>query len=918
MVIKELEIQGFKSFATKTRLTFDRPITAVVGPNGCGKSNILDALKWVLGEKSVKSIRGESMQDVIFSGTDTKNPANFAQVSLTLDNSGRVFDLAMNEVKLSRRVYRDGQSQYFINDSRVTRRELEHLLMDTGLGKTSYNFMEQNRMDMILSSKPEDRRIIFEEAAGISRFKAQREEAEKNLENAQLNITRLQDIISELEREVKLKTGQAEKTEKYNKLLEDQKEHDLRIKYLNLRKTETSLIELDEKLQKKLQDKEKIKQKIIQLEEKVMLFEKDRDQKQQELHQKDITNQVSREKIAQWQNLLEEQKTRRELLVKEKENIAQQMSLHEKRLKNLRTDLNGQNQLTLELDVRLEDAQATINDLQQKSDRALEQIENLKKEREAYMGEEAAQNATLLELRAEHESVIQELLIALKQEKENWQKHEQEQLRLQKDVTEAITGIETDLQSIIDNAKDGKAVTLGDLRKIQTAFKNRNLAEEIGRLGLLGQSLRHLLFEKGGIHSKKEELDEEIKKAQSRLGELDELKKNCDEEISAARDRQIKAQQEQETIRGDLKSFEVQKTSIKEREKNLNDQVKHEEASVKFFKEKYNYTEDQILFIDQEARRLEGDINNLKTGIEKEVSKIESLEKQIARIDEQREKIHKQIFQENEKNSTLFEAVNELEIKHGTLMAGKEALIQEVFNDYNLTYAELEEQFSNSRINLDKEKEKISEIQQKIEELGPINPLAIEELKTVQKLYDHNETQLNDIVDAKKNILAVIEEIHEKSEKLFLDSFGQIQQNFQSSFQKLFKGGQVKLELQDADKPLESGIDIQVQPPGKRPKSLRVLSGGEKTLTAIALMFAIYLVRSSPFCVLDEIDAPLDDQNVGRFLTLLNDFLSKSQFILITHNKKTMAHADAIFGVTMQEPGVSRLLSVELSKGESG
>ena len=309
---------------------------------------------------------------------------------------------------------------------------------------------------------------------------------------------------------------------------------------------------------------------------------------------------------------------------------------------------------------------------------------------------------------------------------------------------------------------------------------------------------------------------------------------------------------------------------------------------------------------------MENFISQLKSGIRKELQQIEAIRKRLSRLDEKKEQHHKQVKNEKEKLNQLFESTNDLEVKIGTYLGSKETLLQDLYNDYNMTYDEVKEQMGRLRIQVENEKSKLYSIKKNIEKLGPINMMAIEQLKNIEEMYNHNFTQKQDIENATAKIIEVIDDIHKKSEELFLTSFNKIQDNFRQIFQRLFRGGDVSLNLQDPSKPLESGMEIQVQPPGKRARSLRLLSGGEKALTAIALMFGIYKVRSSPFCVLDEIDAPLDDANVDRFLTILTDFSENSQFILITHNKKTMSRANAIFGVTMDEPGVSRIISVEL------
>ncbi len=898
MIIKELEISGFKSFANKTRVHFDTSFTAVVGPNGCGKSNILDAVKWVLGEKSVKSIRGEKMEDVIFSGTETRKPANFAEVILTLDNETKIFRLDVPFVKIGRRLYRDGQSQYFINDKRVSRKEVEDLLMDTGIGKSSYSFMEQGQMDMILSSKPEDRRYIFEEAAGISRFKSQRGEAEKNLESAQLNITRLMDILGELEREHKLKTSQAEKTEKYRELIARQKEHDLKIRYVNLMEIDNRLQEYDEKLNRKRSEREKVQQKVLLMQEKLELQEKERREKTEELHTKGVTNQISRDRIIEWQNSIAIMTEKRKELDLQKLNVQQQMQKVEKRVKQLNEELSAQNQMTLQLDLHMEDARKALETVRIK---LVERHEKEKITLEAISsnGKSLAENrAYTNELREKMEVVIQDLLSSLKQETAQWEK-------FSVDRDKKIEALKNIIERIFSESN-----RLPNL----TGIDKQTLLSQIDEVSSLPPGLYHILFEKGGVHSRKEELDERIILAEQRARELEHEKIALQENLEQLREEERSLIRHQETILGDIKSYNVQKDSFFEKEKNLQEHIAHERSSLQFIQNQFAKLDKDIINLDQEQKNRESEITRLQQGIQKEIERIESLEKAVEKLEARKEEMLQAIHRENQKVTEIYDSMNELEIKLGTLIGTREAQIQDIYNDYNLTIDEIKEQIGSMKIQTGAEKAKLSEIQKAIEELGPINPLAIEELKTVQQLVDHNREQLEDLTRARNDILGIIKEIHQKSEDLFSSTFRQVQENFAQIFNKLFHGGTVDLHLTEPEKPLESGIDIQVQPPGKRPRSLRLLSGGEKALTATALLFSLYMVKSSPFCILDEIDAPLDDQNVGRFLKMLEDFRGGTQFIIITHNKKTMHEADSIFGVTMEEAGVSKLMSVEINR----
>ncbi len=905
MTVKEIEIFGFKSFAAKTRIELNREITAVVGPNGCGKSNILDAVKWVMGEKSAKSMRGDKMEDIIFSGTEHKKPAGYAQVDILFDNADHTLQLEYDQVKITRKLYRDGQSQYFINDTRVTRKEIENVFLDTGLGKASYSFMQQGQMDMILSSKPEERRYIFEEAAGIARFKSQKEEAEKKLENTDVNLTRLADILSELERELNIKKSQSKKTEQYNQLAAKKKERELKVHHATLSEMDDTIAGLNHKLEKKMADFEKNRQKILQLEEKILTFDTEREKLQSELHENDTANKIASEKIVQFEKNIELNQSRKNAMQNELATIDEQIRKVQARIQDLKSKGHSQKQLSLQLDNRLENAEKSLEQISRKT-------EETQKNLESHI-EEVSQNQNHIEkiridlktTRSEQAQIVQDLLNYLKQEKENWQK---ELVLLDEQSAQLAAQIDEAGAILNDPGQDHSDI----LRQLRKTIHPEQWKKHLENIGKKEHTLWNVLFEKGGIHARKEDIDEKILNFEKKIEDTEKRNRDLAKSIEAARDNITELMKQRETIYGDIKSFETQKHSFNEQEKTLQDQLQHEESRSQYFVAKHGEIEAEIVQLQKKETQINKEIEEIRKGMKSQESKIGSIRQKIERFQKQKTEAYHSLQNESQKSQVFIDGTNELEVKIGTTLGAREALVQELYNVYNLTQDELSEKFKQKKIDIEAEKNAIRDINREIQELGPINPLAIEELKTVESLYEHNKEQLDDIVKARKDVLDVIEGIRKKSETLFVATFDQISENFRTVFRKLFQGGNVDLALTERDKPLESGIDIQVQPPGKRARSLRLLSGGEKALTATALMFAIYMVRSSPFCVLDEIDAPLDDTNVGRFLNLVSEFKGSTQFMIITHNKKTMTHAQSIFGVTMEEPGVSTLLSVEV------
>jgi len=914
MFINRLEIFGFKSFGEKTVVHFQDNMTAVVGPNGCGKSNILDSIQWVLGEKSVRSMRSEKMEDVIFSGTENTKPSGYTQVDIFFNNKSRILPVDQDEVIITRKLYRDGQSQYFLNQKKVMRKEIEETLMDTGLGKSSYSFMQQGQMDMILSSKPEERRYIFEEAAGIARYKQQKEEAFKKLENTELNITRLKDILHELSRELSIKKNQSEKTKEYSKLEETRKLHEKKITYLNITEMENNIDQFNDKLQKQTGLYEKSRQKIIQLEEQVIGTEKEKDRLVHELHSIDLSKELSVEKIHQLEKYITEDEQRKGQITGEIEQIQIKVTQHEERIESLKKQYHNQKQLFLELDHQIDNAEKSIKSIHDQINGATDTIGKSQKELTRLHSELEQNGSNLKKLNNEKEVIIQQLLNYINEAKVNWAdliSHIEEDKNI---FMEEINWIIDNISGLSVKVKENKDSIDTAIQPILRHLKETNWTRWLDKFGEVEKTFWKKLFDPSGIHSQKEKIDKEITKTEQSAIQIRKDINFNERLVQENKEKLTELHTKKESISGDVKSIQVQKSNVNEMEKSIHEQIKNEEQQLLYFKQRYGSLETELLQIQKRNSSLKKEISDLQNVMGAENKKLDTIRDNIKKLEEKKDKFHQQIKDENNRSKSQFEASNDLEIRIGTLLGSKEALIHDLYNNHNITFDELKEEFKSKRIDLQKEKGFLLEIQKKIQSLGPINPLAIEELNTIQNLYDHNNEQLKDIVEAKNHVLQILKEIEDKSEKLFTESFTQISNNFREVFQKLFNGGDIKLELTNPENPLISGIDIHVQPPGKKPRSLKLLSGGEKALTAISLMFAIYMVKSSPFCIMDEIDAPLDDQNVGRFLHLLDDFSQKTQFLLITHNKKTMAKCSSIFGVTMETPGISKLISVELKK----
>jgi len=903
MYLKSMNIIGFKTFADETDLIFDPGFTAVVGPNGSGKSNIVDAIRWVLGEKSAKGLRGEKMDDVIFHGSETREPAGFSEVSIHLDNSNKIFHIDFPTVKITRRLYPDLTNEYYINNSRSLRKDVEKLLMDTGVGKSSYSIMEQGKVDQILNSKPEDRRAIFDEAAGISRFKQDRIDTEKKLQYTSQNLLRIFDIMSTMERELETKEKQAKRAEKYFGLKNDLTEIDKNLRYLKWKslknrqkKVETELQEVSEKNQsimKKMNDdarllesfeekKYEMERKIAEIDRKLLDF----------LSQKEIL----REKIEKNKSIIlefdkrvgEESYSLDNDLQKKEKYDGEKLSLEE----SLDQVLNG-----------LEDTEKNIQILISRKQNLDTEMESLRRDSTQKEERIKENDKNFFGLREELKDIIVSLINQIEERKKEYSQLEEKR----KDMKfYLLSGIDEFLNSIQSGSSN--SITENKLMEYKVFLQNFIEIEDI---------FRDIIFDKDGMLSKKEGLDikiEELIQYNDSLTEkIRENAKNIDDlyyRINEIKEEIVK-----------LEKYILEMNSKKE---SLGEQKK----SITGF---LNDTEYRI----QSSKHTIESINNRKKGFEDEViileEKIESSYTEFLKISKilesekiELKEIHSKILElknssgrDQEEFKSLLPLISDLERKSSVLKTQLDSFSEELYNDYSMTDLELESEKQNTSLKQDVEESKLREIKSEIQLLGSINPLAIDEYQSIKEVYEHHRSQKEDIEKSKNDIEGVLKNINLESEKIFLEIFELIRINFQETFSTLFNGGRAMIELTDKNDLLNSGIEIIAEPPGKHVQNLKLLSGGEKSMTVIALLFAIYMVRPSPFCFLDEIDAALDEVNKTRFCQILDKFKDKSQFIVVTHAPPTISRANTIFGVTSEEPGVSKVVSLKMEEAKN-
>jgi len=1185
LFLKCIEMQGFKSFADKIILHFDKGITSVVGPNGSGKSNISDAVRWVLGEQSAKSLRGSKMEDVIFAGTQHRKPVGFAYVSLTLDNSDKTLPLDYSEVTISRRVYRSGESEYFINKTTCRMKDVHELFMNTGIGKEGYSIIGQGRIDEILSTRSEDRRAIFEEAAGIMKYKVRKKEALRKLENTKQNLLRVDDIIIELESQLEPLKDQAEKARKYLELSGELKELEVSLYIDSIEKNQARINEMEnlfskirqdiqnendrienkkkdnrektERLEKLKNDLEVIRNELFDIDRETGRFE-NRIQIDEEKIKNLESGNISADQDIEGTKIriesidkdIEKRNKRLENLQREHENFSMLLTQAEQKLNEIiarldkkereielmkqevmdklddlsesRTKLNSLKnerkalkerqqkvnaeirKIMLERDqetLRLEEA---VNDLRKAKESLSKQKENLGEKEDCYQqGKKEIEQlreeqnkvmqdlqstksrlrvltdmenslegyqhsvrailkachengdfgggvygalAQLINVRERYETAIEVSLGAalqnivvrdeltakasieflkannigratflpvssvkprvLDHNTVNQLKHEKGFLGLASDVVQC----QKTYRDIILNLL-GRTVVVNDMdeaitisRKYGYSFRIVTLDGEILNPGgsitggsrpsktssLLSRSrlIRELEKRTETFIRRNEQLEDECVEKASGLRQMEEninqLRKDYqDQELIVLKQEQfvssvkenignmtakqdmlqveyneleqgIKAlredtEEEQKRLSSIEESIELLRKTIEENQlKNKEEQASRDaihmdindyKVSVNSIIESINQTKETIERMTEEKsilaesiqKRLEVQVKNnerieaLKSeiaGIKQKIQgykeiktgknlKFEALQDEVAVLEEDVSQMVDALSSHNETIRALQEEYGKLEVRQAKLQTELEAIQNRLWDEYELTYQTAEE-YKKEIQGIKKTQERINELKTAIRELGPVNVSAIEDYSKTMERFRFLTTQKEDLVKSEEKLNRVIREMTSIMRKQFIEEFHKINYNFNVVFRELFEGGRAEVVLVNPEDVLESEIEIIAQPPGKKLQNMLLLSGGERALTAIALLFAILKMRPVPFCILDEIEAALDDSNVYKFAEYIRRFTDTTQFIVITHRKGTMEYSDALYGVTMQEYGISSVVSLKL------
>lgn len=925
MFLKSLDIFGFKSFADRTHIDFSSGITALLGPNGCGKSNVVDAMKWVLAESKSKNLRADKMEDVIFAGTANRPALNVAEVALTISNENSLLPLEDTEIEIKRRLYRSGEAQYFINGRQVGPSEIRKLFMDTGVGKAAYSVMEQGKIDQILSSKPEDRRYLFEEAAGISRSKAECADAERELEKTKQNLQQIEISLAEIKRSYDTLKIQSEKTTKFRKIKEEIFNIQLDIQLLKLKnfietksRNETSIVEVEEKRNKVRKEIEDIQNSLTENTD----FVKDL-QEQVYACQNELTK-IMGEKNGKLE--LQKQQSTRLAEIKDKIN---QLEIKKTNIQNRIDNLNeevGDAQSNLhEKKKYLEDTKKNIESFQQNIEAAGSQItendERAAEKRKQIEDLESQRVQLQKELTAITEDIVTKLDAKLKDAGYSEGAMNQAKAKLEEIVgrlrifTEGRKNVFGDASKTgCHSAEEGTKL----LNEATAAFEethNMILSLEESLKSYIDASPAFIseFLAPEGIITKKREIDSKISDNIKLVNDLNQMIKDLNAsnvtlsmKINEYKDTLSKLKQNEVAIAEQLKSNEEKITmlqrSISQEEVNLrtnDDEVYAEQRRYEDTEEQIANIQEELAEIEQRGAQIGDKQRELYSKIDECNNKVSGKQNDLQKKQEQQDKIQREF--------------ERLSISIGSLDTEIRNVKQNFSEQYSRDLMEYEEHMYTITTPPEKLKEELAKAKANLESLGHnINLMAPEEFTEVKDRYERQEANYKDTLKSLEDLEQVALEIKAKSSDMFLDTYNKIKKNFHNMFRRLFNGGHAELRLEDPANILTTGIDILAQPPGKKLENIALLSGGEKTMTAIALLFATYQVRPSPFCLLDEIDAALDDKNVSSFVTALTSFANISQYIVITHNKKTVMGAGTMLGVTMEESGISKIIALRL------
>jgi chromosome segregation protein len=1172
MHLESLELIGFKSFADKTAFNFHEGITAIVGPNGCGKSNVLDAVRWALGEQSARSLRGDEMADVIFNGADTRKPVGFAEVSLTFSNCAEELGIEWHDVRVTRRIYRDGNSEYLLNKTPCRLRDIQNLFADTGIARAAYSMMEQGKIDMILSSRPEDRRAVFEEAAGITKYKTQKREALRKLEATEANLLRIGDVIKEVKRQIGSLQRQAGKARRYQALHADlrglethysrkqfdaleadlsdcHKEierlteselatraqidnnesalakergaldkidteiaesraevqrleseiaaHRSRIEFNRQRAEEVA--ELVERARRDVADAEKKHKRhaaeIEQTNNSIVEIERHLKEKEGELTR--LTSQVgemqkkrtehsarlqelqfvlskSESKISALEGELSGTKARRESTCAQIEQLAKEIqtssSARDKLLKQITASLKTNRREAVDVEASLHKKEQLLSEAEQNlaalertlaekrsrldvlrqlneegeglaqgSQALLKGVDDVEKFRDTIAGSlvahldvepkfipaiEAALGRNLHAVVLKNGDVALEIIAQLKKKKlgqaalllpeltqpaqksvrkilpENALAWATDKLVAPRSLEPLVrqllenVAIFSDLQQALECKKHEPALAMATLAGefVSTEgilfggsgeVRAASLLERKAQIAELAKEEAALAKQRDSLCTKRDEakaavevalqLQRESSEAERKIDNLRTEKNALERQVGAADERVGKLDGEVQTMRrqlakehGDLAGFEAaqKKAAVgeeeltakinelrlivateRQRHENLIAQREPMSARDAELVELIGVRKADIAMYEQKSAAYSEESRESETLIKSQTAQREEAEANAAKIAKQRATRLAAISDSETKLRHLRDSLGDFQdrrshrqVRESQLQMKIDNLAEHILRSYHVdlrAFTPDEAAFQKTLGSQIKRSEKledvasaapgspglaspdieklIEDLKRQLDNMGPVNLDAVHEYDELEERYKFLETQNTDLTNSRRELLDVIAQINSTTRKLFGETFDQVRTNFREMFAELFGGGRADLSLLDENDPLNCGIEITAKPPGKQLQSISLLSGGERSMVAVALLFAIYMVRPSPFCILDEVDAAMDEGNINRFIRMLERFVEQSQFIIITHNKRTIAKADILYGVTMEERGVSRLVGMKLT-----
>lgn len=977
MYLKEISATGFKSFADKLTISLDGKTTCIVGPNGSGKSNIVDAVRWVLGEQSVKSLRGDSnMSDVIFSGSKNRNALNVATVSLTFDNSDNYINIPYNEITVKRRVYRTGENEYFINNEKCRLKDITDLFLDSGIGKSSFNIISQGEVQKIVSESSYDRRVIFESAAEVLKYKKRKEDALKKLDKTHTNLERVNDIIAELEIQVEPLREQSIKATEYLKIKNE-------LKNIEVALLSSEITTINEEYQLTKEKIEKLNNEIMNLgvqsnKSDTELLDLKNNLSKIELTIKELNNRLlsltkEEEKINGEKNILKERqkydasnsKVHENISSLKEEKLKKENIIHldkidldtlQNELKSIKSEINN---LTLLSNASKKEYQDSFNEYNEKT-KLLADIDYKIGIIEDYINNGGTINnsikailnnprlrgihqtlGALLEIDEKYLKALDVSLGGSKQfivvENEDSAKSAINYLKDNKLGRATFfpisvikpRGVDLDTLNVVRNMQ-GFISVLMDVVKYDSKYYNV-VSNQVGNVLLVdnidnANKISKVINQRYKIVT----LDGDIVHIGGTMtgGSLNTSKSIFEEkhELETLRVKRREIAEVIATLEENIKS------STSKLEDN-SEKIRQKEIVLIQTQEKYNTKKSSLDITNEEYNNIINELRSLENLVDSSLSKEEdrimklyyetSREKEevvreIARSTKEKDKISSTIdnIEATNKlnNTSLYTKEKELktlEINISKMDVLLDNYLRILSEEYEMTY---EKAKSNYILEMDTKEARslVNSYKNRIKQIGMVNVQAIEDYKRVSERYNFLNSQKDDLLNAKDTLLEIINEMDTVMKEEFLTTFNKIDIEFQEVFKQLFKGGSASLKLTNPDDLLETGVDIIASPPGKKLTSINLLSGGEKTLTAICLIFAILNVKPIPFCLFDEVEAALDEANVDNFGKYLNNYKDKTQFLIITHKKRTMEYANTLYGITMQESGVSKLVSVKL------